>query len=166
MAAEWLMRWHCGDMSIADRFEYLEWLKTSPVHISETIRMCVLYSYLYNSKPLPATESDQPVVPIGLDRGLADALAKARRQGNGRLQSRDHSGIHARTITAVAAMISVGMGTLNLAWAVLHTMDPMVDALFRALPMLATAIPVLVSVSALIFGAVIGLRAVRWTAGR
>ena len=160
------MRWHCGDMSIADRFEYLEWLKTSPVHIAETIRMCALYSYLYNSKPLPATEGDQPVVPIGLNGGLADVLAEARRQGNGRSQLRDHSGIHTRTITAVAAMISVGMGTLNLAWAVLHRVDPVVDALFRAMPMLAIAIPVLVSVSALIFGAVIGLRAVRWSARR
>ena len=33
-AAEWLLRWHCGDLSIAERFEYLTWLKTSPVHIA------------------------------------------------------------------------------------------------------------------------------------
>lgn len=49
-AAEWLLRWHCGDLSIAERFEYLQWLKTSPVHIAETLRMCRLYSWLQNTK--------------------------------------------------------------------------------------------------------------------
>ncbi len=49
-AAEWLLRWHCGDLSIAERFEYLTWLKTSPVHIAETLRMCRLYSWLEATK--------------------------------------------------------------------------------------------------------------------
>jgi transmembrane sensor len=49
-AAEWLLRWHCGDLSIAERFEYLQWLKTSPVHIAETLRMCRLYSWLEGTK--------------------------------------------------------------------------------------------------------------------
>src|SRR5262245_5607749 len=49
-AAEWLLRWHCGDLSIAERFEYLQWLKTSPVHIAETLRMCRLYSWLESTK--------------------------------------------------------------------------------------------------------------------
>lgn len=49
-AAEWLLRWHCGDLSIAERFAYLQWLKTSPVHIAETLRMCRLYSWLENTK--------------------------------------------------------------------------------------------------------------------
>jgi len=49
-AAEWLLRWHCGDVSIAERYEYLQWLKTSPVHIAEMLRMCRLYSWLENTK--------------------------------------------------------------------------------------------------------------------
>src|SRR6185503_4491603 len=49
-AAEWLLRWHCGDLSIAERFEYLQWLKTSPVHIAETLRMCRLWSWLESTK--------------------------------------------------------------------------------------------------------------------
>ena len=49
-AAEWLLRWHCGDLSIADRYEYLQWLKTSPVHIAEMLRMCRLYSWLETAK--------------------------------------------------------------------------------------------------------------------
>jgi transmembrane sensor len=44
------LRWHCGDLSIAERFEYLTWLKTSPVHIAETLRMCRLYSWLEGTK--------------------------------------------------------------------------------------------------------------------
>ena len=49
-AAEWLLRWHCGDVSIAERYEYLQWLKTSPVHIAEMLRMCRLYSWLEGTK--------------------------------------------------------------------------------------------------------------------
>ena len=49
-AAEWLLRWHCGDLTITERFEYLTWLKTSPVHIAETLRMCRLYSWLEATK--------------------------------------------------------------------------------------------------------------------
>src|SRR6185436_17581751 len=49
-AAEWLLRWHCGDLSIADRYEYLQWLKTSPVHIAEMLRMCRVYSWLDSAK--------------------------------------------------------------------------------------------------------------------
>jgi transmembrane sensor len=49
-AAEWLLRWHCGDVTIAERYEYLQWLKTSPVHIAEMLRMCRLYSWLENTK--------------------------------------------------------------------------------------------------------------------
>ena len=67
-AAEWLLRWHCGDLSIAERFEYLQWLKTSPVHIAETLRMCRMYSWLQNTKlKLYVTNEDtfSNVVPLG-----------------------------------------------------------------------------------------------------
>jgi transmembrane sensor len=67
-AAEWLLRWHCGDLSIAERFEYLQWLKTSPVHIAETLRMCRLFSWLENTKlKLYVTNEDtfSNVVPLG-----------------------------------------------------------------------------------------------------
>jgi len=67
-AAEWLLRWHCGDLSITERFEYLQWLKTSPVHIAETLRMCRLFSWLENTKlKLYVTNEDtfSNVVPLG-----------------------------------------------------------------------------------------------------
>src|SRR5262249_35023462 len=49
-AAEWLLRWHSGDLTVTERFQYLQWLKTSPVHIAETLRMCRLYSWLHATK--------------------------------------------------------------------------------------------------------------------
>jgi transmembrane sensor len=67
-AAEWLLRWHCGDLSIAERFEYLQWLKTSPVHIAEMLRMCRMYSWLQNAQlELYVTNEDtfSNVVPLG-----------------------------------------------------------------------------------------------------
>ena len=76
-AAEWLLRWHCGDLSIAERFEYLTWLKTSPVHIAETLRMCRLYSWLQNTKlNLFVTNEDTL-----LERGRAAAARARSHQG-------------------------------------------------------------------------------------
>lgn len=49
-AAQWLLRWHSGELSSAERFEYLQWLKSSPVHVAETLRMCRVYSWLESTK--------------------------------------------------------------------------------------------------------------------
>jgi len=49
-AAEWLLRWQGGDVNIAERYEYLQWLKTSPVHIAEMLRVCRLHSWLKDAK--------------------------------------------------------------------------------------------------------------------
>src|SRR5688572_8071867 len=83
-AAEWLLRWHCGDLSIAERFEYLQWLKTSPVHIAETLRMCRLYSWLENTKlKLFITNEDSfsNVVELPPREREAVATRAARRAG-------------------------------------------------------------------------------------
>src|SRR6185295_6961168 len=83
-AAEWLLRWHCGDLSIAERFEYLQWLKTSPVHIAETLRMCRLYSWLQNTNlKLYVTNEDTytNVVPLG-SREREIAKARNTRRAN------------------------------------------------------------------------------------
>ena len=81
-AAEWLLRWHCGDLSIAERFEYLQWLKTSPVHIAETLRMCRLYSWLQNTKlKLYVTNEDtfSNVVKLAArEREAAEARSASR----------------------------------------------------------------------------------------
>ena len=49
-AAEWFLRLHAHDLNVAERFAYLQWLKSSPVHIGETLQMCILYSILYPMK--------------------------------------------------------------------------------------------------------------------
>ena len=49
-AAEWFLRLHAHDLNIAERFEYLQWLKASPAHIIETLQICQLYSILYPLK--------------------------------------------------------------------------------------------------------------------
>jgi transmembrane sensor len=46
-AAEWFLRLHARDLSVAERFAYLEWLKASPLHIGEIVQICYLYSVLY-----------------------------------------------------------------------------------------------------------------------
>ena len=148
------MRWHCGDLSVADRFEYLEWLKLSPVHISETLQLCRLYSVLYGVKPLARLENDQSVVPI-------PAIAHSSSSAQSRERVRNHSEATIRGVSAFAAMISVGMGTLNMASVGLQKANPLIENVFRGLPVLAAATPVLVSILALIMGAAVGLRAVR-----
>ncbi len=49
-AAEWFLRLHAHDLSVAERFAYLQWLKASPTHIGETLQICQLYSILYPMK--------------------------------------------------------------------------------------------------------------------
>jgi transmembrane sensor len=49
-AAEWFLRLHAHDLSVAERFAYLQWLKGSPAHIGETLQICKLYSVLYAQK--------------------------------------------------------------------------------------------------------------------
>jgi transmembrane sensor len=49
-AAEWFLRLHAHDLSVAERFAYLQWLKASPAHIGETLQICQLYSILYPLK--------------------------------------------------------------------------------------------------------------------
>ena len=49
-AAEWFLRLHAHDLSVAERFAYLQWLKASPMHIGETLQICRLYSVLYPMK--------------------------------------------------------------------------------------------------------------------
>jgi transmembrane sensor len=46
-AAEWFLRLHAHDLSVAERFAYLQWLKTSPAHIGEALLICKLYALLY-----------------------------------------------------------------------------------------------------------------------
>lgn len=50
LAAEWFLRLHANDLNVAERFAFLQWLKASPAHISETLHTFLLYSILYPMK--------------------------------------------------------------------------------------------------------------------
>jgi ferric-dicitrate binding protein FerR (iron transport regulator) len=160
VAAEWLVRWHCGDLSVAERFEYVEWLKTSPVHIAETLQACRLYSILYNVKPLSLVGDEHPVVAI------AHELMKNSASAVTTLAQANSSSGYVKSISAAAAMISVGIGSLNMAWAVLHRATAPMEELFRVLPLLATFTPLVVSICALLVGGAIGWRAVQRSAAK
>jgi transmembrane sensor len=71
-AAEWFLRLHAHDLSVAERFAYLQWLKSSPVHIGETLQICRLYSILYPmKKELFFTNEDSISNVIELPRDAA-----------------------------------------------------------------------------------------------
>lgn len=106
-AAEWFMRWYSGDLSIAERFAYLHWLKLSPVHIAETLLLCRLYSVLYKAKPLPfgvgaAAESSSHVID------LPQTAERPAREGKS-------ISVRIGSIAAIAAILSVGIGAFTIA---------------------------------------------------
>ena len=81
-AAEWLLRWQAGDVNVAERYEYLQWLKTSPVHIAEMLRTCRLHSWLKDAKlNLYITNEDvfSNVVPLGQRERETAKAGNARR---------------------------------------------------------------------------------------
>lgn len=78
-AAEWFLRLHAHDLSVAERFAYLQWLKASPAHIGETLQICQLYSILYPmKKQLFFTNEDDVSNVIELPRDDDDATPPAR----------------------------------------------------------------------------------------
>jgi ferric-dicitrate binding protein FerR (iron transport regulator) len=81
-AAEWLLRWHCGELSIAECYAYLQWLKSSPMHIAETLRMCRLHLLLESTKlQLFTTNEDSfaNVVELAASEPFEARLARAVR---------------------------------------------------------------------------------------
>jgi transmembrane sensor len=93
-AAQWFLRLHAHDLSVAERFAYLQWLKASPAHIGETLQICRLYSILYPMKQqLFFTNEDTGSNVIGLPR--EDGAASP---------SRTRSSWHIRALVAVLAI--------------------------------------------------------------
>jgi transmembrane sensor len=106
-AAEWLLRWHCGDLSIAERFEYLQWLKTSPVHIAETLRMCRLYSWLEDTKlKLYITNEDTFSNVVELPPREREAMTARSGRTGGLWRTRIAAGFAAIALTAVLGFVA------------------------------------------------------------
>ncbi|MGH8237302.1 MAG: FecR family protein [Steroidobacteraceae bacterium] len=95
-AAEWFLRLHAHDLNVAERFAYLQWLKASPLHIGETLHICVLYSILYPmKKQLFFTNEDD----------VSDVIE---------LQSRDAAAAPTRTraswhVRSLAVFVAIGL---------------------------------------------------------
>jgi transmembrane sensor len=93
-AAQWFLRLHAHDLSVAERFAYLQWLKASPMHIGETLQICKLYSVLYPmKKQLFFTNEDDISNVIELSRENSTASTSGTR-----------SSWHIRALAAVLAI--------------------------------------------------------------
>ena len=124
-AAEWFLRLHAHDLSVAERFAYLQWLKASPTHIVETLQICQLYSILYPLKQrlFFGNEDDESNV-IELSRNLEAAQP-----------ARTHSGWHVRALVVV-----ITTGALLLAGSIAKHLwlDPTIETQaseWRSLPL-------------------------------
>jgi transmembrane sensor len=93
-AAQWFLRLHAHDLSVAERFAYLQWLKASPVHIGETLQICRLYSILYPMKQQLSFTNEDPVSNV-IELPREDGAASP---------SRTRSSWHIRALIAVLAI--------------------------------------------------------------
>ena len=49
-AAEWFVRLRDRDLTVTERRKYVRWLKQSPNHIAEFMRLCRLYGRVKRAK--------------------------------------------------------------------------------------------------------------------
>ncbi|HKU16919.1 MAG TPA: FecR domain-containing protein [Steroidobacteraceae bacterium] len=106
-AAEWLLRWHCGDLTVAERFAYLQWLKTSPVHIAETLRMCRMYSWLQATNlELFITNEDNFSNIVALPPRESDRKAARSAHGASLWRARIAAGAFAIALSAAIGLVA------------------------------------------------------------
>jgi transmembrane sensor len=106
-AAEWFLRLHAHDLNVAERFAYLQWLKASPVHIGETLQMCVLYSVLYPMKKQLFFTNEDDISNV-IDLATREEVAPPKRT---------RSSWHVRALS-----VAVAMGVLLVGGAIaMHT---------------------------------------------
>jgi transmembrane sensor len=65
-AAEWFIRLRDRDLTMADRRKFVRWLKQSPGHIAEFMRLCQLYGRVKRAKvpTLAPEEAASNVIPL------------------------------------------------------------------------------------------------------
>lgn len=84
-AAEWLVRLSSGEMSARDREAYVEWLRESPVHIAEMLRVGRVHQHLrtfrgWSALPPYNSHQEDPVIQLrGTSVAAAPALARQSR---------------------------------------------------------------------------------------
>jgi ferric-dicitrate binding protein FerR (iron transport regulator) len=67
-AADWLLRFRDGELSINDRHEYVRWLKQSPLHVREILELSALQGLLRSSDltGMPPPPRKPPAMPEGV----------------------------------------------------------------------------------------------------
>ena len=73
-AAEWFIRLRDRDLTMADRRKFVRWLKQSPGHIAEFMRLCQLYGRVKRAKVPTLTPED-----VSLERHSARSAGNSRR---------------------------------------------------------------------------------------
>ena len=65
-AAEWFIRLRDRDLTMTERRKYVRWLKQSPNHIAEFMRLCRLYGRVKRAKlpPLPPEVEESNVIAL------------------------------------------------------------------------------------------------------
>jgi transmembrane sensor len=103
-AAEWFLRLHAFDLNVAERFAYLQWLKASPAHITETLEICRLYSVLYPMKKQLFFMNED---------GISNVIELVSRE---QLEqpTRTHSSWHVRVLAVAAAIGLVLVGGMMM----------------------------------------------------
>lgn len=66
-AADWLLRFRDGELSLGDRLEYVRWLKQSPAHVREILELAALQGLLRSSD---LTDMPPPRGPSGAPQGV------------------------------------------------------------------------------------------------
>jgi transmembrane sensor len=107
-AAEWFLRLHAFDLNVAERFAYLQWLKASPAHITETLEICRLYSVLYPMKKQLFFMNEDDITNV-----IALATREQLKQ-----PGRTRSGWHVRVLAVAAAigLVVVGGTMMTRTW--------------------------------------------------
>jgi transmembrane sensor len=108
-AAEWFIRWHSGEVTVAERYAYLQWLKTSPVHIAELLRVCQMYACIGAMK-LPLYFTNEDTFTNVVEFKPREATASEETRGLATWRSRVAAGV---AIFAVAVLFG---SVAKVAW--------------------------------------------------
>jgi hypothetical protein len=157
-AAEWLYHWNSGEMTGAEKYAYLQWLKASPLHIAEFLRVSRLYQLLHTLKPLHGADGRYSRV-AKLRLRPRPHNTQPKKLNSPRTGSLKRTAARLRGGAPIPAMLSVGIGTLTMASGIWQGANAASAEAFHTLPTLGTAISVLVPILALIFGVAIAMRA-------
>ena len=104
-AAEWILRLQSGDLNRAERTRYVEWLRESPVHVGEMLRITRLHAQLSDFsgwKDIPSVderELSDSVVGITPGRSAAARAPIWRTRGPSRLAAALAAGLSALALT-------------------------------------------------------------------